>query len=109
MVEAAIGGGPSSPSIPVADVPGIDWDRWLGPAPAVDYQYWKAANVERPIVITSSVGGRNSVASTDWGAHHVDICSWALRVNGQTEGPLSIGGEAEHPVPYEDGNPMQNN
>ena len=29
-------------------------------------------------------------------------------VNGQTEGPLSIGGEAEHPVPYEDGKPMQN-
>jgi predicted dehydrogenase len=38
-LTATIGGAPASDSIPVADVPkGLDWDRWLGPAPAVDYR-----------------------------------------------------------------------
>ena len=110
-VQAAIGGGPSSPSIPVADVPkGLNWDRWLGPAPAVDYRYLEGGkrgktNCHYEFRWWYEYSGGKL---TDWGAHHVDICSWALHVNGQTEGPLSIGGEAEHPVPYEDGKPMQN-
>ena len=44
---------------------------------------------------------------TDWGAHHVDIASWALQLNGQTDGPLSIGGTSKHPVEFKDGVPMQ--
>ncbi len=40
QVQAAIGGAPTSPAIPVADVPQeLNWDRWLGPAPKVDYRY----------------------------------------------------------------------
>ncbi|TWU39616.1 hypothetical protein Poly41_24710 [Novipirellula artificiosorum] len=44
---------------------------------------------------------------TDWGAHHVDICNWALKLNGQAEGPTSIGGSASHPVEFKGGFPVQ--
>ncbi|MFG0287500.1 MAG: Gfo/Idh/MocA family protein [Rhodopirellula sp. JB044] len=110
-VQAAIGGAPSSPSIPVAEVPAnLDWDRWLGPAPKVDYRYIK--NGRRPNTNChyefrwwyEYSGGK----LTDWGAHHVDICNWALKLNGQTEGPTSLGGTATHPVEFKDGVAQQN-
>lgn len=111
-VQAAIGGSPTSPPIPVAEIPeGLDWDRWLGPAPKVDYRH-------------SSDNGRGKTNChyefrwwyeysggklTDWGAHHVDIANWALELNGQTGGPQSIRGEATHPVEFdENGYPKQN-
>ncbi len=44
-VQAAIGGAPTSPPIPVADVPqGLNWERWLGPAPQVDYRSLASQN-----------------------------------------------------------------
>jgi len=108
-VQCAIGGAPSSPAIPVADVPeGLDWDRWLGPAPKVDYR----------ALTTGDKNGRGKTNChyefrwwyeysggklTDWGAHHVDIANWALKLNGQTEGPTSIGGTAKHPVDFKNG------
>lgn len=109
-VQASIGGAPTSPAIPVADVPtGLNWDRWLGPAPKVDYRK------------TSGNGRGNTNCHyefrwwyeysggklTDWGAHHVDICNWALSLNGQTNGPLSISGTATHPVEFKNGYPVQ--
>ena len=109
-VSAAIGGAPTSPSIPVADVPAnLNWDRWLGPAPETEFRWMEA----KPRPNTNChyefrwwyqySGGK----LTDWGAHHVDIATWALQLNGQTEGPLSIGGEATHPVEFENGMPTQ--
>ena len=108
-VQAAIGGAPSCDSIPVVDVPEeLNWDRWLGPAPKVDYR--KSGNGRGNTNCHYQFrwwyeysGGK----LTDWGAHHVDICNWALKLNGQTEGPLSIGGKAEHPVEYKDGYAVQ--
>ena len=113
-VQAAIGGAPSSGEIPIADVPGnLNWDRWLGPAPKVDYRHKAAADKK---------GSGNSNCHyefrwwyeysggklTDWGAHHVDICNWALQLNGQTGGPISIDGNSEHPVDFDDhGNAVQ--
>jgi predicted dehydrogenase len=44
---------------------------------------------------------------TDWGAHHVDIAVWALALNGQTAGPVSLGGAAKHPVDFKVGIPIQ--
>lgn len=111
-IQCAIGGGPSSPEIPVAVVPdGLDWDRWLGPAPAVDYR--KLPNKDGRGGNTNChyefrwwyeySGGK----LTDWGAHHVDIANWALKANGQTAGPVSIGGSSQHPVDFKDGFPVQ--
>ncbi len=109
QVQAAIGGAPASPSIPVAEVPSeLNWDRWLGPAPQVDYRWLAAKNK----------GGRPNTNChyefrwwyeysggklTDWGAHHVDIANWALKLNDQSEGPISISGSAKHPVEFKEG------
>lgn len=109
-ITAAIGGAPTSPSIPVADVPqNLNWDKWLGPAPATDYRL--LAGGKRPNTNChyefrwwyEYSGGK----LTDWGAHHVDIATWALQLNGLTAGPVSIGGSAEHPVEFRDGMPVQ--
>ena len=120
-VQAAIGAAPSSPSIPVASVPGeLNWYRWLGPAPAAEYRFFQGPAVvdkegkeKRPQPNTNChyefrwwyeySGGK----LTDWGAHHVDIATWALLLNGQTAGPLSIGGTSKHPVACKDGLPVE--
>ncbi len=119
-MTAAIGGAPSSTAIPVAEVPKeLDWERWLGPAPMADFRYLSETfkgddGKERTRRATNAhyefrwwyeySGGK----LTDWGAHHVDICIWALEANGQSPQPLWVGGEAEHPVTFKDGNPTQN-
>jgi predicted dehydrogenase len=106
-VTAAIGGAPHSGPIPVVDIPeGLNWDMWLGQAPMVDFRFAK--------------DGRNGKSRchyefrwwyeysggkmTDWGAHHIDIASWALNV-GDT-GPTRIEPVmVEHPVKFENGYP----
>jgi len=106
----SIGGGPTSPEVPVADVPNhLDWNLWLGPAPKVKFRYlagnngetqsWSRAHYEFRWWYEYS-GGK----LTDWGAHHVDIATWGL---GLTEtGPTSIDPVmARHPVPFRDGYP----
>ncbi len=114
QVQAAIGGAPSSPAIPVADVPqGLNWDRWLGPAPKVDYRYLASKNGKGRGNTNCHYEFRwwyeySGGKLTDWGAHHVDICNWALKLNGQTAGPISIGGTSQHPVEFKDGYPVQN-
>jgi predicted dehydrogenase len=109
-VTAAIGGAPTSPSIPVADVPEqLNWEAWLGPAPKTDYRWMEDGR--RPKTNChyefrwwyQYSGGK----LTDWGAHHVDIATWALQLNGQTEGPTGIRGTAKHPVEFKDGQPLQ--
>jgi predicted dehydrogenase len=110
-IQVAIGGAPSSPAIPVADVSaGLDWDRWLGPAPKADYRFLPVEN-KRPHTNChyefrwwyEYSGGK----LTDWGAHHVDIAVWALELNGQNAQPVSIEGTSSHPVEFKDGMPVQ--
>ena len=114
QVQAAIGGAPSSPEIPVVDVPKeLNWERWLGPAPVTDYRHLPSKNGKGRGNTNCHYEFRwwyeySGGKLTDWGAHHVDICNWALKLNGQSEGPLSIGGQAEHPVEFKDGYPVQN-
>lgn len=111
-IQCAIGGAPSSKSLPVADVPeGLDWERWLGPAPFVDYRSSPVENGKRA---SSNChyefrwwyqysGGK----LTDWGAHHVDIANWALKASGNTDGPIGIKGTSEHPMQYMNGVPLE--
>ncbi len=65
---------------------GLDWDRWLGPAP------WAPYNAER--CSGSYSGGWRLVRdysggmTTDWGAHHFDIGQWGLGMD--ESGPVEI-------------------
>jgi len=81
-------GGPSQerylPEEPVRE--GLDWDRWLGPAP------WQPYNSER---CSGNYGGGwrdirdySGGMMTDWGAHHFDIAQWGMGMDGS--GPVEI-------------------
>ncbi len=81
---------------------------WLGQAPYVDYRYkdngsrWGASRCHYEFRWWYEYSGGKM---TDWGAHHVDIASWAL--NLADSGPTSVEGiMAEHPVPFKNGIPQ---
>jgi predicted dehydrogenase len=109
-VECGIGSAPTSPPLPVTAAPAqLDWNQWLGPAPKADYRFkagaknetqsWSRCHYEFRWWYEYS-GGK----LTDWGAHHVDIATWAM--NKTTTGPVSVEPLViEHPVPFEDGYP----
>ena len=100
-ITVGINGGPKGGPFPKTDPPAeLDWNFWLGQAPKVDYidkrchyqfRWWYEYS-----------GGK----FTDWGAHHVDIATWALGQDKQGMGPVEIDGtDANHPVPFKDGYP----
>ncbi|MHC4879398.1 MAG: Gfo/Idh/MocA family protein [Planctomycetota bacterium] len=102
-VTVGINGSPTGGPFPVAEVPKeLDWDFWLGQAPKVDYREKRCHYQFRWWYEYS--GGK----FTDWGAHHVDIATWAIGQNGDGQGPTEIDGtDAKHPVDYKDGYPVQ--
>ena len=107
QVTCDIGNAPTSPVIPVADVPKeLNWDMWLGQAPYQDFRYLEQKSGDRVRRFTRAhyefrwwyeySGGR----MTDWGAHHVDIAIWAIGMD--TTGPRKITPiEATFPVPLD--------
>jgi predicted dehydrogenase len=90
-------GGPFKKSTPPAE---LDWNFWLGQAPKVDYIKERCHYQFRWWYEYS--GGK----FTDWGAHHVDIATWALGQDKLGSGPVEFdGSDAKHPVPFKDGYP----
>lgn len=84
--------------------PNLDWDKWLGQAPMVPYIRQRCHGNFRWWYEYS--GGK----FTDWGAHHVDVATWAIGHDGEGMGPISIDGtDANHPVPFKDGYPTVDN
>jgi predicted dehydrogenase len=97
-VHVGVGDPPAACALDAEEMePGLDWDRWLGPAPARAYhsdlsprgvhkhypswrRYWEFAG-----------GGL-----ADMGAHHFDITMWALGRDG--DGPVEV-----HPPHRSDG------
>jgi predicted dehydrogenase len=96
-INPGVVGGPFPKIAPPKE---LDWDMWLGQAPKVDYikerchynfRWWYEYS-----------GGK----FTDWGAHHVDIATWAIGQDKEGMGPIEIdGSDAKHPVPFKDGYP----
>ena len=89
LQKVNVGIGPPSteklfPAEPVRE--GLDWDRWLGPAP------WNPYNAERCSGDYSGgwrlVRDYSGGMSTDWGAHHYDIAQWGMGMDGS--GPVEI-------------------
>lgn len=78
-------GGPFETTSPPAD---LDWDRWVGPAPATEYSHERRKEFRWYYDYS---GGK----MTDWGAHHVDIAQWALGVDHT--GPTRIRSEGKYP------------
>jgi predicted dehydrogenase len=84
-------GGPSMPcDLPEeAEEPGLDWDRWLGPASRRPYN-----SVLSPRGLhTHFPNWRNyreysGGMMTDWGAHHFDIAQWGLGMDAS--GPVEV-------------------
>jgi predicted dehydrogenase len=92
-------GGPFTKSEPPTE---LNWDMWLGQAPKVDYIKERCHYQFRWWYEYS--GGK----FTDWGAHHVDIATWALNEADEGHGPISIDGtDAKHPVEFKNGNPTK--
>jgi predicted dehydrogenase len=81
-----------TPVLPDGPVPeGVDYDLWLGPAPARPFNknrfhftfrwYWDYA------------GG----LMTDWGAHMIDIANWAMGIKAPSSA-VSFGGKYGYPT-----------
>ncbi len=102
-VTAGIDGSPTGGPFPAEPAPErLDWDRWLGQAPKVEYRVHRCHDLFRWWYEYS--GGK----FTDWGAHHVDIAQWALGEDGPGKGPVEIDGiDVHHPIPFKDGNPTR--
>jgi predicted dehydrogenase len=84
-------GGPSKPcDLPEEALePGLDWDRWLGPAPKRPYNSVLSprgvhTNFPNWRLYREYSGGM----MTDWGAHHFDIAQWGLGMD--ESGPIEI-------------------
>ena len=118
-VTTAFGGSRISGVIPVAEVPkSLDWEKWLGQAPLVDYR-------EAPTMVdTEGWGAGHNFGRahryyrwfyeysggklTDWGAHHVDVALWAMDRLGDDAGKVVIDPlRVVHPVPFVDGMPTK--
>ena len=101
-ITVGINGSPTGGPFDVAEVPwNLDWEQWLGPAPLVDYRE-KRCHYEFRWWYEYS-GGK----FTDWGAHHVDIATWAINQDSEGQGPVEIDGtDAQHPVEFKDGDPL---
>ena len=102
-VTVGINGGDVGGPFPKVDPPQeLNWEFWLGQAPLVDYIEKRCHYQFRWWYEYS--GGK----FTDWGAHHVDIATWATGMDKEGLGPVEIDGrDAKHPVPFKDGYPTE--
>ena len=76
------------PVVPDSTPPAeLDYPTWLGPAPDRPY------NANRVHYKFRFFWDYSGGQMTNWGAHHIDIAHWALRMDNS--GPVSVEGTAE--------------
>jgi predicted dehydrogenase len=79
-VEVAVGGPGVPCDLPEETAePGLDWDRWLGPAPVRPYNsVLSPRGVHDHFPAWRNYREYGGGMVTDWGAHHFDIAQWGL-------------------------------
>ncbi|MCE9544825.1 MAG: Gfo/Idh/MocA family oxidoreductase, partial [Planctomycetia bacterium] len=96
-VDAPPSGGPFKSVAPPKE---LNWERWQGQTPVVDYIPERCHEFFRWWFEYS--GGK----ITDWGAHHVDIAQWALGYD--KSGPKMIEPvSVKFPIPFAKGYPTR--
>ena len=102
-IVVGIDGSPTGGPFPKISPPQeLDWNQWQGQAAWVDYREKRCHDNFRWWYEYS--GGK----FTDWGAHHVDIATWAIGQHLPGMGPVKVdGSDAQHPVAYQDGYAMR--
>lgn len=112
-ITCVINGVGASGPIPVAEPPKtLNWEKWLGQAPLVDYRFkaddsrWGKSRCHYEFRWWYEYSGGKM---TDWGAHHVDIAQWLIGQTGEGQGPISVKPVmAEHLAELDsNGNPTQ--
>jgi len=69
--------------------PGLDWDRWLGPAPMRPYNsILSPRGIHNHFPLWRNYREYSGGGMTDWGAHHFDIAQWGLGMD--KSGPVEI-------------------
>ncbi|QOV88841.1 Gfo/Idh/MocA family protein [Humisphaera borealis] len=84
-------GGPSKPCDLKEEPmePGLDWERWLGPAPLRPYNsVLSPRGVHNHFPAWRSYREYSGGGLTDFGAHHFDIAQWGLGMD--RSGPVEI-------------------
>lgn len=112
-IECVINGVGGSGPIPVAEPPKtLNWEKWLGQAPLVDFRFkgddsrWGKSRCHFEFRWWYEYSGGKM---TDWGAHHVDIAQWLIDQTGEGQGPILVTPTmAEHLAELDGhGNPTQ--
>jgi len=89
-VECDFGAPPVPCDLPEEPMePGLDWDRWVGPAPMRPYNSAlspRGIHNHFPNWRNYTEFGGGKVA--DWGAHHLDIAQWGLGMDAS--GPVQV-------------------
>ena len=91
-VHVSVPGGKRGESLPEQPVPDyVDWDRWVGPAPATSFHEKKLERDNHENISNFSLG-----MISCWGIHHMDIAQWG---NGtDATGPSTIEGRGVFPT-----------
>ena len=89
-IYVSIGGSSAWCDLPTQTPPdGLDWDRWLGPAPSRGYnEILSPRGVHEFFPNWRNYREYSGGAMTDWGAHHFDIAQWGLGIDDS--GPVEI-------------------
>lgn len=90
QVLVSVGGPPLPCNLPDEKLePGLNWKRWLGPAPMRPYSsVLSPRGIHKHYPSWRSFCEYGGGGMTDWGAHHFDIAQWGLGMD--KSGPVEI-------------------
>lgn len=91
-ILVSVPGGKHGPAFPEQALPDyVDWDRWVGPAPATPFHEQKLSRDNHENMTAFSLG-----MISCWGIHHLDIAQWGN--NTDDTGPSRVEGQGEFPT-----------